>query len=81
MAFKSDIEIAQECKMLPISKITEKAHVEEQYLELYGNYKAKIDPVLLRNTERENGKSEFQKFTQKIQKFFQNQKKMTEEQR
>jgi len=56
MAFKSDIEIAQECKMLPISKIAEKAHVEEQYLELYGNYKAKIDPVLLRNTERENGK-------------------------
>ncbi|HIV39580.1 MAG TPA: formate--tetrahydrofolate ligase, partial [Candidatus Blautia ornithocaccae] len=43
MGFKSDIEIAQECVMEPITKIAEKAGIDEKYLEQYGKYKAKID--------------------------------------
>jgi len=56
MTYKSDIEIAQECRMQPITEIAARAHVEERYLEQYGRYKAKIDPALLRETQRENGK-------------------------
>ena len=56
MAFKTDIEIAQSCEMLHISKVAEAAHVDEKYVELYGKYKAKIDPVLLNETDREDGK-------------------------
>jgi len=56
MAYKTDIEIAQECKMRPIGEIAERAHVDEKYLEQYGRYKAKVDPALLRETTRENGK-------------------------
>ena len=47
MGFKSDIEIAQECEMLPITKIAEKAGIDDKYLEQYGKYKAKIDYNLL----------------------------------
>ncbi len=56
MAYKSDIEIAQECRMLPITEIAKTAHVDEKYLEQYGKFKAKIDPALLKDTNRENGK-------------------------
>ncbi len=56
MAYLSDIEIAQQCKMKHIREIAAKAHVDEKYLEQYGNYKAKIDPALLDDTDRENGK-------------------------
>ncbi|MBR6807090.1 MAG: formate--tetrahydrofolate ligase [Clostridia bacterium] len=56
MAYKTDIEIAQSCEMLHISKIAEAAHVDEKYVEQYGKYKAKIDPALLSETDRENGK-------------------------
>ena len=56
MAYKTDIEIAQECKMLPITEIAARAHVDEKYLEQYGRYKAKIDPALLRETKKEDGK-------------------------
>ena len=38
----SDIEIAQNCKMLPIGKVAEKAGLLEDELEYYGKYKAKI---------------------------------------
>ena len=48
----TDIEIAQQCKMLPIAQIAEKAHVPEEALEPYGRYKAKIDPALVGNTGR-----------------------------
>ena len=47
MAFKTDIEIAQECELLPITRIAEEAGIDERYLEQYGNYKAKIDYNLL----------------------------------
>ena len=56
MAYLSDIEIAQSCQMKHISEIAETAHVDEKYLEQYGRYKAKIDPALLSETDRENGK-------------------------
>ena len=54
--YKSDIEIAQECVMQPITEIAKAANVDEKYIEQYGRYKAKIDPALLNETERENGK-------------------------
>lgn len=56
MAFLSDIEIAQRCKPEHISVIAKRAHVDEKYVEQYGKYKAKIDPALLSETKRENGK-------------------------
>ena len=43
MGFKSDIEIAQECEMKPITEIAAKAGIDDKYLEQYGKYKAKID--------------------------------------
>lgn len=39
---KSDIEIAQEAKMKPIIEIAESIGLEEDDLELYGKYKAKV---------------------------------------
>jgi len=54
--YKSDIEIAQECVMQHIGKIAEKAHIDEKYVEQYGNYKAKIDLSLLNETTRPDGK-------------------------
>ena len=43
MAVKTDIEIAQEAKMLDIRKVAAKAGItNEDDLELYGKYKAKI---------------------------------------
>ena len=56
MGFKSDIEIAQECEMLPITQIAEKAGIDDKYLEQYGKYKAKIDYNLLRETDKPDGK-------------------------
>ena len=56
MGFKTDIEIAQECEMKPITEIAAKAGIEDKYLEQYGKYKAKIDYNLLRETDKENGK-------------------------
>jgi formate--tetrahydrofolate ligase len=56
MAYLSDIEIAQACQMEPITAIAERAHVDEKYVEQYGRYKAKIDPKLLKETDRPNGK-------------------------
>ena len=56
MGFKSDIEIAQEYRMEDIRSIAARAGVDEPYLELYGNYKAKIDSRLLRESRRPDGK-------------------------
>ena len=47
MGFKSDIEIAQECKKQKITEIARAAGIGEEYLEQYGNYKAKVDYKLL----------------------------------
>ncbi len=43
MAFKSDIEIAQEAEIRPINEIADKLGIPEEYVENYGRYKAKID--------------------------------------
>ena len=55
MAYLTDIEIAQQCKMLPISEIAKKAQVDEEFIEPYGRYKAKVDLDLLKK-DRKNGK-------------------------
>ncbi len=52
----TDIEIAQSCTMRPITEIADAAGVERNYLELYGNYKAKVDYKLLRENSRPDGK-------------------------
>ena len=52
----SDIEIAQATTPKHIREIAETAGVPEQYLELYGNYKAKVDYNLLADEERASGK-------------------------
>ena len=38
----TDVEIAQSAKMKPIKEIAEKVGLDEDDLELYGKYKAKI---------------------------------------
>ncbi|MBQ3538100.1 MAG: formate--tetrahydrofolate ligase, partial [Clostridia bacterium] len=56
MEYKSDIEIAQSCQMRHIREIAKSADVDEKYIEQYGNYKAKIDPALIKETDRKDGK-------------------------
>ena len=57
MAYLSDIEIAQACRMRKITEIARIAGIEDQYLEQYGNYKAKVDPSLLKElADRPDGK-------------------------
>ena len=56
MAFLSDIEIAQSVIPEHILQIAERAHVDKKYIEQYGNYKAKVDLSLLKETNREDGK-------------------------
>ena len=57
MGFKTDIEIAQECEMLPITEIAKTAGVDEKYLEQYGKYKAKVDYNILKDmADKPNGK-------------------------
>ena len=56
MNYLSDIEIAQSCTMKPITQIAQTAGVDEDYLELYGKYKAKVDYRLLRESKRPDGK-------------------------
>lgn len=52
----SDIEIAQATEPKPITEIAEKAGIAPEYLESYGNTKAKVDYNLLRNEQHEPGK-------------------------
>ena len=56
MEFKTDIEIAQSCEMKNIREIATVAGVDELYLELYGNYKAKVDYKLLNEDPSPDGK-------------------------
>ncbi len=57
MEYKTDIEIAQACEMEHITKIAEGCAIGPEYVEQYGNYKAKIDLKLLdRLADRPNGK-------------------------
>ena len=52
---KSDIQIAQETKLKNISEIAKKLGINEEELEYYGKYKAKI-PFDILNRKNENGK-------------------------
>ena len=53
----TDIEIAQQCRMRPITEIAATAGIDEEYLEQYGRYKAKIDHRLLKDrADRPDGK-------------------------
>ncbi len=56
MAYLSDIEIAQRCQMKKITEIAKTAGIDDKYLEQYGNYKAKVDPLLLKECDRKDGK-------------------------
>ncbi|MBQ1805863.1 MAG: formate--tetrahydrofolate ligase [Oscillospiraceae bacterium] len=56
MEFKTDIEIAQACEPKRITEIAAEAGIDEKYLELYGNYKAKVDYKFLNNCTNPNGK-------------------------
>lgn len=56
MEIKTDIEIAQSCTPKSIREVGEIAGVDEKYLELYGNYKAKVDYRLLKETKNSDGK-------------------------
>ena len=54
---KSDIEIAQEAKMLPIQEVTKKLSITMDDLELYGKYKAKLTDELWEQVkDKEDGK-------------------------
>ena len=57
MAYLTDIEIAQACKPLRITEIAEKLHINEEYLEPYGHYKAKVDNRLIKDlADKPDGK-------------------------
>ena len=51
----TDIEIAQSCTMQPISQVAKAAGIDEEYLEYYGKYKAKLSLDILK-TEASDGK-------------------------
>ena len=53
---KTDIEIAQSTKLHPITEIAEIAGIEDDYLEQYGKYKAKINISLLNKQTKPDGK-------------------------
>ena len=56
MSFKSDIEIAQETTMQPITEVAKTAGIDEKYLEQYGKYKAKVDYSILKEETHTQGK-------------------------
>ena len=57
MAFKTDIEIAQETQMQHITEVAKTAGIDAKYLEQYGNYKAKVDYNILTDmADKPNGK-------------------------
>ena len=57
MPYKSDIEIAQETSMKPITEIADNLGIDSKYVEQYGPFKAKIDyNMLSRPEDKPNGK-------------------------
>ncbi len=56
MTQKTDIEIAQACKLRPIAEVAQTAHIPEGLLEPYGKNKAKIDLSALDGAPRGRGK-------------------------
>ncbi len=53
---KTDIEIAQSVEMKHIGEIAKNAGIDEKYIEYYGNYKAKLDLSLLKDSSSSDGK-------------------------
>ena len=51
MSFPTDLEIAQQAKLLPIREIAKKLHIPEEDIDPYGKYKAKL-PLHLINPEK-----------------------------
>ncbi len=51
---KSDIEIAQEAQLYPITEVAASLGITAQDLELYGNYKAKISDTFIKTIEKNN---------------------------
>ena len=49
MQYKTDIEIAQACEKERIGAVAARAGIAEEYIEQYGNYKAKVDYRFLRD--------------------------------
>ena len=45
----TDLEIAQKAEIKKIKEIAKKINLTEDDIELYGNYKAKINPELLKD--------------------------------
>ncbi len=56
MAFKSDIEIAQSAKLLPICDVATLAGIDLDLIENYGKYKAKIDYAPILQSGKKRGK-------------------------
>ena len=56
MGYLSDIEIAQQCQMKPITEIAKVAGLCEDDIEFYGKYKAKVDLSVLKDETKKNGK-------------------------
>ena len=52
---KTDIQIAQEATMIPIKEVAASIGIQEDDLELYGKYKAKISDELI-NRSKNNPK-------------------------
>ena len=54
---KTDIQIAQEAKMVHIKEVAERIGIQENDLEFYGKYKAKLsDELYEKIKERPDGK-------------------------
>jgi formate--tetrahydrofolate ligase len=57
MEFKTDLQIAQEAKMMPIADVAAAAGIPGEHLEFYGKYKAKLsDDYLEHLKDKPNGK-------------------------
>lgn len=57
MEIKTDIEIAQSVEMKPIEEVAAELGIDREYLELYGDYKAKVNYNLLHKlSDKEDGK-------------------------
>lgn len=51
MSYKSDIEIAQSVPLKPIEQIAQNLGIDRNHLEMYGNYKAKINYNIFNDLE------------------------------
>ena len=56
MAFLTDIEIAQRATPMPIMEIAKSCGIDDDAVELYGKYKAKLDYKMLQSSTAPDGK-------------------------